>query len=76
MHCSNLYNFTKQQATNSANLYVLVCSHACIVQVIDEALKQLLSLQAQQHTQLEPKPHLIQHVQSGGPTQQAADAHI
>jgi len=34
-------------------------------QVIDERLKELLALQAQQHAELQPMTDLIQHVQSG-----------
>jgi anti-sigma factor RsiW len=33
--------------------------------VIDEALRQLLTVQAQRHATLQAVPNLIQHVQSG-----------
>jgi hypothetical protein len=42
----------------------------CCWQVIDEALRQLLTVQAQQHASLQAVPNLIQHVQSGEPLQQ------
>lgn len=38
----------------------------CCWQVIDEALRQLLTVQAQRHATLQALPNLIQHVQSGG----------
>jgi hypothetical protein len=44
----------------------------CCWQVIDEALRQLLTVQAQRHATLQAMPNLIQHVQAG----EASHVHI